>query len=53
MGSIVNTIDGMFLLAQLHIDWLADKTSLKAIKKNLQNLPEGSDTLDLAYEQAM
>ena len=51
--SIVNAVDGMFLLAQLHMDSLADKTSPKTIKKSLEDLPKGSDALDVAYEQAM
>lgn len=50
---IVNAVDGMFLLAQLHLDSLTDKTSLKAIKRSLQALPKGSDALDIAYEQSM
>lgn len=51
--SIVDTVDGMFLLAQLHMDSLTDKTTPKAIKKALEKLPMGSDALDLAYDQAM
>ncbi|CAD6570009.1 MAG: hypothetical protein ASARMPREDX12_003269 [Alectoria sarmentosa] len=51
--SIVTAVDGMFLLAQLHMDSLTDKTSPKAIKKALENLPKGSDALDISYKQAM
>lgn len=50
---IVDIVDGMFLLARLHMDSLTDKTSPKAIKRALEKLPMGSDALDLAYDQAM
>ena len=42
-----------FLLAQLHMDSLRDKTSSKLIRKALEILPKGSDALDLAYHGAM
>lgn len=42
-----------FLLAQLHIDSLVDKTSPKAIKNALLQLPRGSEALDLAYSEAV
>lgn len=42
-----------FLLAQLHMDSLRDKTSPKLIKKALEILPKGSNALDLAYDGAM
>ena len=42
-----------FLLAQLHMDSLKDKTSPKLIKKALEALPKGSNALDLAYHGAM
>ena len=43
----------MFLLAQLHVGSLTDKTTPKAIKKALETLPTGSDALNIAYFQAM
>ena len=52
-NSIVDVVDGMFLLAQLHMDSLTDKTSPRAIKKALERLPVGSDALHIAYSQAM
>lgn len=52
-NSIVDVVQGMFLLAQLDMDQLTDMTSLKAIKLALEKLPMGSDALDLAYDQAM
>lgn len=42
-----------FLLAQLHIDSLIDKTSPKAIKTALVQPPKGSDALNLAYGEAI
>lgn len=51
--SIASAVDGMFLLAQLHMDSLGDKTNPKAIKTSLTNLPKGSGALDVAYKQAM
>lgn len=52
-NSIVDVVDGMFLLAQLHMDSLTDKTSPKAIRKALERLPMGFGALDIAYDQAM
>ncbi|KAF6219464.1 hypothetical protein HO133_003931 [Letharia lupina] len=51
--AIVDSVEGMFLLAQLHMDSLKDKTSSKLIKKALEILPKGSNALDLAYDGAM
>ncbi len=51
--SIVDAVDGMFLLAQLHVESLTDKTSPKAVKKALEKLPTGSGALDIAYSHAM
>ena len=42
-----------FLLAQLHMDSLRDKTSVKLIRKALETLPTGSKALDVAYNGAM
>lgn len=42
-----------FLLAQLHLDSLGDKTSPKAIKNALLKLPLGSNALGQAYDQAL
>ena len=47
------TDQARFLLAQLHIDSLRDKTSTKLIKKALEALPKGSNALDGAYRGAM
>lgn len=50
---IVKAVDGMFLLAQLHLDSLVGKTSPKAIRTALKMLPTGSDAYDYAYEDAI
>ncbi|TVY27700.1 putative ankyrin repeat protein [Lachnellula hyalina] len=50
---IVNAIDGMFLLAQLHLDSLTGKRSLKAVQTALKNLVKGSAAYDHAYKDAM
>ncbi|KAH0537365.1 hypothetical protein FGG08_005844 [Glutinoglossum americanum] len=52
-SNIIDVVDGMFLLAQLHLDSLTDKTSPKAIKNALKRLPKGSDALDIAYDEAL
>jgi ankyrin repeat protein len=42
-----------FLLAQLHLDSLMDKTTESDIRTALESLPTGSDAYDQAYENAM
>ncbi|RYP43045.1 hypothetical protein DL770_011882 [Monosporascus sp. CRB-9-2] len=50
---IVKAIDGMFLLAKLHLNSLIGKRSPKAVRAALTKLPTGSDAYDHAYENAM
>ncbi|RKK23692.1 hypothetical protein BFJ66_g17403 [Fusarium oxysporum f. sp. cepae] len=50
---IVDSVGGMFLLAQLHLESLIGKTSVKAIRIALAKLPRGSNAYDHAYETAM
>ncbi|KAF2179509.1 hypothetical protein K469DRAFT_300743 [Zopfia rhizophila CBS 207.26] len=50
---IIKAVDGMFLLAQLHLDSLMDKTSKKEITCALGKLPKGSEALDYAYKEAL
>ncbi|KAI9694151.1 MAG: hypothetical protein M1822_003422 [Bathelium mastoideum] len=50
---IVETVDGMFLLAQLHLDSLIGKKSVKAIRSALKTLPAGSEAYNYAYDAAM
>ncbi|KAL4923581.1 ankyrin repeat-containing domain protein [Aspergillus undulatus] len=47
--AITESIDGMFLLARLHIDSIQGKRSVKQIRESLKSLPSG---LDAAYEDA-
>ncbi|KAL8918574.1 MAG: hypothetical protein Q9172_005364 [Xanthocarpia lactea] len=47
---IIAKADGMFLAAKLHVDSLASKTSVKALKKAMENLPA---TLDDMYNDAI
>ncbi|KAH0565067.1 hypothetical protein GP486_001549 [Trichoglossum hirsutum] len=50
---IVKEADGMFLLAQLHLDSLAEKTSPKGLRTALRLLPKGSEAYDYAYQTAL
>ncbi|OBT51264.1 hypothetical protein VE04_08627 [Pseudogymnoascus sp. 24MN13] len=50
---IIKAVDGMFLLAQLHLESLIGKRSPKAIKTALGKLPTGSEAYDFAYKEAM
>ncbi|KXJ85091.1 hypothetical protein Micbo1qcDRAFT_198942 [Microdochium bolleyi] len=50
---IINSADGMFLLAKLHLDSLRGKRSPKAIRSALEGLATGSDAYDAAYTDAM
>ncbi|TEY74291.1 hypothetical protein BOTCAL_0074g00210 [Botryotinia calthae] len=50
---IVKTVDGMFLLAQLHLDSLIAKRSPRAVKTALKNLPNGYEAYDHAYKAAI
>ncbi|KAJ7241249.1 ankyrin repeat-containing domain protein [Mycena rebaudengoi] len=47
---IAENTDGMFLIAKLHIDSLATKSTVKAVRDALQNLPED---LEHTYDEAM
>ncbi|KAK4998542.1 hypothetical protein LTR66_002248 [Elasticomyces elasticus] len=53
VDDIVMVVDGMFLLAQLHLDSLKDKKNVKAVRVALEKLPSGSDAYDGAYKEAM
>ncbi|KAF2818132.1 ankyrin, partial [Ophiobolus disseminans] len=50
---VVEAVDGMFLLARLHIDSLSDKTTAKEVKSTLTTLSKGVDALDNAYQEAL
>ncbi|KAH9898943.1 ankyrin repeat-containing domain protein [Xylariomycetidae sp. FL2044] len=50
---ITETVDGMFLLAQLYFDQVKSKKTLKRVKDALNNLVSGPAAYDSAYEDAM
>ncbi|KAL2060787.1 hypothetical protein VTL71DRAFT_8839 [Oculimacula yallundae] len=50
---IVKAVDGMFLLAQLHLESLFGKRFVKAFRAALTRLPTGSKAYDRAYNNAM
>ncbi|KAH6677834.1 hypothetical protein F5X68DRAFT_264003 [Plectosphaerella plurivora] len=52
-AAIIKATDGMFLLAQLHMQSLEGKRSPRAIKTALEQLPSGTDAYDFAYDDAM
>ncbi|KAJ6574262.1 hypothetical protein B0H19DRAFT_1341329, partial [Mycena capillaripes] len=49
-SKITSTVDGMFLLAKLHIESLSTKTTVKSVREALKTLPK---TLSDSYENAM
>ncbi|KAJ7218761.1 ankyrin repeat-containing domain protein [Mycena rebaudengoi] len=49
-SKIIGDVDGMFLLAKLHMDSLAIKNTVKAVRDALKNLPED---LEHTYNEAM
>ncbi|THX55134.1 WD40 repeat-like protein [Aureobasidium pullulans] len=51
--TIMNAVDGMFLLAQLHMESLRDKSNLKTLKQALTSLPSGDGAYIKAYDEAM
>ncbi|PNY26502.1 Ankyrin repeat domain-containing protein 50 [Tolypocladium capitatum] len=50
---ICNAVDGMFLLAQLHLHSLIGKRSPKAVRTALKSLATGSNAYDEAYNDAI
>ncbi|TPX07668.1 uncharacterized protein E0L32_010666 [Thyridium curvatum] len=55
LSKIVQSVQGMFLLAQLYLKSLGGKRSPKAVRTALANLPSGSGAkaYDFAYQDAM
>ncbi|KAJ6521585.1 hypothetical protein B0H19DRAFT_973913, partial [Mycena capillaripes] len=49
-SKITDTVDGMFLLAKLHIGSLSSKPTIKAVREALKTLPK---TLNDSYDEAM
>ncbi|KAF5239238.1 hypothetical protein FANTH_10040 [Fusarium anthophilum] len=50
---IAKAVDGMFLLAQLHFDFVSTRLTLKQIKAALNSLSSGPRAYDIAYEKTM
>ncbi|RSL48629.1 hypothetical protein CEP54_012835, partial [Fusarium duplospermum] len=50
---IVQVVDGMFLLAHLHLESLMYKRTPKALRTALEGLPRGSTAYDDTYKQTM
>ncbi|KAH8194682.1 hypothetical protein TruAng_011151 [Truncatella angustata] len=53
VDGIVEGVDGMFLLAKLHLNSLENKKSLRALRKTLTTLTKGSDVYTEAYQNTM
>ncbi|KAI9702255.1 MAG: hypothetical protein M1820_006187 [Bogoriella megaspora] len=50
---IVETVDGMFLLARFHVDSLLDKKTKRSVILALEQLNTGFDALEKAYNDAI
>ncbi|KAF2239786.1 hypothetical protein EV356DRAFT_111079 [Viridothelium virens] len=50
---IVEVVDGMFLLARLHIDSLLDKRTKRKVESTLNKFSKGSAALEHAYGEAI
>ncbi|OBT65133.1 hypothetical protein VE03_04735 [Pseudogymnoascus sp. 23342-1-I1] len=50
---IVKAVDGMFLLARLHVDSLLDKTTKSKVRSMLKRLSSGEEALNKAYDNAI
>ncbi|MCJ1468158.1 hypothetical protein MMC07_006786 [Pseudocyphellaria aurata] len=50
---IVQAVDGMFVLARLHIDSLLDKRTRKIVQRTLESLSRGFEALNKAYDDAI
>ncbi|KAL8935119.1 MAG: hypothetical protein Q9216_005580 [Gyalolechia sp. 2 TL-2023] len=50
LSTVTSSSEGMFLVAKLHLDSIASKTTKKAVRKALDELPE---TLDDVYREAL
>ncbi|OAQ96229.1 hypothetical protein LLEC1_02864 [Akanthomyces lecanii] len=50
---ITSVVDGVFLLAQLHLESLIDKTTLYSLNKAVKKLPAGGHALNQAYGETL
>ncbi|RKK19087.1 hypothetical protein BFJ67_g17603 [Fusarium oxysporum f. sp. cepae] len=48
--AILGSMDGMFLLARLHLKLLSNKSSLRDVREALKALPTGTSAYDKAYQ---
>ncbi|CAG8400414.1 unnamed protein product [Penicillium salamii] len=51
-STITKKADGMFLLVKLHLNSLASKHTVKEMRTDLRNLPEGENAISDTYEGA-
>ncbi|KAJ5779346.1 hypothetical protein N7457_007066 [Penicillium paradoxum] len=51
-STVTKKADGMFLLVRLHMNSLASKYTVKDIRTDLKNLPEGENAISDTYEGA-
>ncbi|KAF8867423.1 purine and uridine phosphorylase [Acephala macrosclerotiorum] len=51
--TITQAVDGMFVLAHIHLDFLLNTTSPKAFQTALAKIPIGSEAYDYVYEGEM
>ncbi|KAF2803872.1 uncharacterized protein BDZ99DRAFT_164571 [Mytilinidion resinicola] len=52
-NEILNSVDGMFLLARLHMDSLMSQPTVGHINRALVDLPRGQKGLDKTYDKAV
>ncbi|KAI9375064.1 purine and uridine phosphorylase [Aspergillus egyptiacus] len=52
-AEIMNVVDGMFLLAQLHYDTVSTRRTLRQIKDTFRVVPNGPKAYDQVYEEYM
>ncbi|MCJ1424509.1 hypothetical protein MMC29_002397, partial [Sticta canariensis] len=50
---VVKAVDGMFLLARLHVDLLLDKRTRSKVFSTLETLSRGPEAINKAYEKAI
>ncbi|KAI9148357.1 putative ankyrin repeat protein [Paramyrothecium foliicola] len=49
---VAKAVDGMFLLARLHLESLAGEQTVKALRKALKEITKGPNTYQSAYDRA-
>ncbi|KAI9671870.1 MAG: hypothetical protein M1831_003398 [Alyxoria varia] len=51
-SAVLEAVDGMFLLAKLHLDSLYDKTNPRRVEDALKHLAKGKEALNPSYQSA-